>query len=159
MKIGDLAAATATQVETIRFYEREGLLPAPARTASNYRSYDCTHVERLSFIRKCRSLDMALDEVRALLRLKDAPREGCGEVNLLLDEHIAHVAQRIAELTALKHELVDLRTRCDGPNAGADCQILKELSEGPASAKRPENAKLHLGGTHGVSASRSTGRG
>lgn len=70
MRIGELAKATDTQVETIRYYEREALLPQPGRTEGNYRVYGPEHVERLSFIRYCRSLDMALDEIRALLRMK-----------------------------------------------------------------------------------------
>ena len=65
MKIGELATLTGCPVETIRYYEREGLLPAPSRSAGNYRQYDTAHVERLSFIRHCRSLDMTQEEIRA----------------------------------------------------------------------------------------------
>ena len=68
MKIGELAVATATQIETIRFYEREGLIPTPGRSTGNYRVYEASHVQRLIFIRRCRGLDMALDEIRTLLR-------------------------------------------------------------------------------------------
>ena len=68
MKIGELAAASDTVVETIRYYEREGLLPEPARTESNYRTYGDVHLARLQFIRYCRGLDMSLDEIRVLLR-------------------------------------------------------------------------------------------
>ena len=75
MKIGELAKATGTQTETIRYYEREQLLPTAKRTESNYRVYDGSHVERLAFIRHCRSLDMTLDEIRVLLHFKDAPGE------------------------------------------------------------------------------------
>ena len=92
MRIGELAQASGTPVETIRFYEREGLLPTAARTEGNYRIYTPHHAERLAFIRQCRSLDMTLDEVRVLLRFKDQPTADCGEVNSLLDEHIGHVA-------------------------------------------------------------------
>ncbi len=88
MKIGELARVTGTPVETIRYYEREGLLAAPARTDGNFRIYEDTHAERLSFIRHCRSLDMSLDEIRILLRFKDAPGANCGDVNTLLDAHI-----------------------------------------------------------------------
>jgi len=154
MKIGDLAAATATQVETIRFYEREGLIPAPARTAANYRSYDETHVERLAFIRKCRSLDMTLNEVRALLEFKDEPASDCADVNDLLDEHIAHVATRIAELQTLEQDLVALRARCNAPGDGAACEILKELSHGPAAhekAPTPQPSHQHAGHLHRAS--------
>ncbi|MFX7140454.1 MerR family transcriptional regulator, partial [Acinetobacter baumannii] len=82
MKIGKLAQTAGTTVETIRFYEHEGLLPAPARSSGNYRLYASQHLERLAFIRHCRSLDMTLNEIRSLLRLKDAPHEDCGEVNV-----------------------------------------------------------------------------
>ena len=77
MKIGELAKAAHTQVETIRYYEREGLLPETARTDGNYRMYAEEHVDRLSFIRHCRGLDMTLDEIRVLLRFKDAPHGLC----------------------------------------------------------------------------------
>jgi Cd(II)/Pb(II)-responsive transcriptional regulator len=92
MKIGELARAARAQVETIRYYEREGLLPPAPRSDGNYRIYGPVHVERLAFIRHCRSLDMPLAEIRVLLRFKDAPQAECGEVNALLDEHIGHVA-------------------------------------------------------------------
>ncbi|MCV6070998.1 MerR family transcriptional regulator, partial [Escherichia coli] len=68
MKIGELAQTAGTGVETVRFYEREGLLPLPARSSGNYRVYNGEHVDRLAFIRHCRSLDMTLDEIRVLLR-------------------------------------------------------------------------------------------
>ena len=129
MKIGELAQATGTPVETIRFYEREQLLPAPARTLSNYRVYDAAQVDRLAFIRHCRSLDMTLDEIRVLLRFKDAPHETCGIVNELLDKHIGHVAERIRELQALERHLKSLREQCGQEQAAADCGILNELSD------------------------------
>ncbi|MES2889233.1 MAG: Cd(II)/Pb(II)-responsive transcriptional regulator [Pseudomonadota bacterium] len=134
MKIGDLAKATATPVQTIRFYEREGLLAAPARTASNYRTYDGSHLARLRFIRHCRSLDMTLEEIRALLRFKDDPTGNCGAVNGLLDEHIGQVAERIRELKRLQGELRALRAQCDA--AGASCGILDVLNKGRDSGKK-----------------------
>ncbi len=146
MKIGELARATATPVETIRFYEREGLMPAPARTGGNYRAYADAHLRRLVFIRKCRSLDMALDEIRALLDFKDRPADDCGEVNAVLDEHIRHVAQRIEELRALEQELLALRARCGSDRAGAACEILKELAA-PGETGRPRQAP-HVGALH-----------
>ena len=78
MKIGALAVATATQIETIRFYEREGLIPTPGRSAGNFRLYDDSHVQRLVFIRRCRGSDMALDEIRTLLHFIDRPGADCG---------------------------------------------------------------------------------
>jgi Cd(II)/Pb(II)-responsive transcriptional regulator len=129
MKIGELAAATGTQVETIRYYEREALLPAPARSEGNYRVYDQVHVQRLAFIRHCRCLDMTLDEIRILLRYKDAPGEDCGKVDDLLDEHIGHVVSRIKQLKALERELRSLRATCSEGRLTADCGILGGLEK------------------------------
>ena len=147
MRIGNLAEVTATPVETIRFYEREGLLPAAQRTENNYRLYTAAHADRLTFIRQCRNLDMALDEIRSLLRLRDAPSQDCGEVNTLLDEHIGHVGQRIRELRALEKDLKALRARCRAPNAIQACGILSEL-DGPASHGHSASPHRHIRGAH-----------
>ena len=127
MRIGNLAEATGTPVETIRFYEREGLIPAAQRSDNNYRMYTAAHAERLAFIRHCRNLDMALDEIRSLLRLRDAPPEDCGEINQLLDEHIGHVAHRIKELRLLERQLKVLRSQCRSVRTTRDCAILRSL--------------------------------
>ena len=128
MKISQLAKQVSCPVQTIRFYEHEGLLPAPARTSGNYRLYTTAHVDRLRFIRHCRSLDMTLEEIRQLLKLRDSPRESCADVNALLDEHIAHVAHRIGELRALETHLKDLRRLCGSSTRAQNCAILKELA-------------------------------
>ena len=147
MKIGELAKATSTPVETIRFYEREKLLPPAARTEGNYRIYDERHAERLGFIRRCRSLDMALDEIRALLRFKDAPAENCGQVNALLDDHIGHVGARIRELRDLEKQLKALRDQCREAQATEDCGILRELSKADRDVKS-RRLRPHVAGTH-----------
>lgn len=153
LKIGELAKKTDCPVQTIRYYEREGLLPEPARTESNYRLYDDMHLERLSIIRHCRSLDMTLGEIRALLKFRDAPEENCAEVNTLLDSHIGHVAARIAELKTLEKELKQLRRTCDEVHAAKDCGILNNLAAEPAVQKRPKKLKTgHVQGTHTRSA-------
>lgn len=139
MKIGDLAMVTQTQVETIRFYEREGLLGEPARSKGNYRIYKPEHLERLAFIRHCRSLDMTLDEIRALLRFQDAPRDNCHAVNNVLDEHIEHVAKRIRELKHLRQELKALRNQCDG--VAAKCGILDGLKNVASRGQGAGHAK------------------
>jgi Cd(II)/Pb(II)-responsive transcriptional regulator len=144
MKIGDLARATSTPVETIRYYEREGLLPAAARTDANYRHYADAHTQRLQFVRHCRSLDMSLDEIRALLAFQDAPGDNCANVNALLDTHIGHVAQRIRELRALEKQLKELRAQCQGALDAENCGILEGLS---AQAPVP-TLHGHLHGTH-----------
>src|SRR5690554_1052875 len=109
IRIGELAKTTETTVETIRFYEKEGLLPAAARSQGNYRLYGDEHVERLRFIRHCRTLDMALDEVRTLLEYRDRPTDDCGDVNGMLDAHIEAVEVRMKELAQLKRHLQTLR--------------------------------------------------
>ncbi|WP_286758453.1 Cd(II)/Pb(II)-responsive transcriptional regulator [Ralstonia sp. RL] len=132
MKIGELSRRTGCQVETIRFYEQEGLLAAPARSQGNYRLYDDAHVERLQFIRRCRSLDMTLDDVRTLLQLRDAPNESCGAVNAMLDQHIEQVRRRIAELKALDKQLNALRSQCETGHVVKDCGILQGLTHADA---------------------------
>ena len=149
MRIGELAQVSGTPIETIRFYEREGLLPAAARTEGNYRIYTPQHADRLGFIRQCRSLDMTLDEVRVLLRFKDQPLADCGEVNSLLDEHIGHIATRIRELRALEKQLKALRAQCRQASDTAHCGILSGLTQpGAAPAPVPAAAR-HVHGVHG----------
>lgn len=144
MKIGALAAAAGTSAETIRYYEREGLLDKPARSGANYRLYGAADAERLHFIRRCRSLDMALPEIRRLLAARDR-RDGCAEANALLDEHIGHVTERIRELQALEVQLRGLRSRCDTRPAGEPCAILSELAQEPSR----DGADAVAGPAHG----------
>jgi Cd(II)/Pb(II)-responsive transcriptional regulator len=144
--IGDLARRTQCQAETIRYYEREGLLPPPARSQGNYRQYQAMHVERLLFIRHCRSLDMTLDEIRALLDFRDAPTGDCAAVSVLLDEHVRHVATRIAQLRQLQRELQQLRGLCARPGKAERCGILNEM----ARAAKAGNATASPGHVHGA---------
>lgn len=148
MKIGELAHTAQTQVETIRYYEREGLLPQAPRSEGNYRIYGPEHVERLAFVRHCRSLDMALDEIRVLLRFKDEPQADCEKVNALLDEHIGHVATRIRELRHLEKQLKALREQCGGVRGAEHCGILNQLAQASSlTGARPASA--HVQGAHG----------
>ena len=149
MKIGELSSASSTHIETIRYYEREGLLPPPARSQGNLRLYEAPHLERLQFIRYCRSLDMSLDEVRVLLRFKDDPGANCGDVNELLDEHIGHVSRRIKELRSLERQLKELRLRCGDARAADQCGILAGLSEASQEAPATTKAPNHLRSVHG----------
>jgi Cd(II)/Pb(II)-responsive transcriptional regulator len=145
LKIGDLAKSAATPVETIRYYERRGLLPAPSRTAANYRHYNSDHLHRLLIIRRCRALDMTLDEISALLGLMDGPTANCSGVDTLVDEHIEHVKQRIEELQALHTQLCALRGRCNVPGPGRDCGIVATL-QARSNAEPPGTA--HVRGAH-----------
>lgn len=148
MKIGELAKTTHTQVETIRYYEREGLLPETVRTEGNYRVYSPDHATRLSFIRHCRSLDMTLNEIRTLLTFKDAPQGDCAGVNELVDAHIAHVASRIKELKALVRQLKELRQTCTESKETNQCGILAELSVPPRKSAALKSIAGHISGTH-----------
>ena len=131
MRIGELGKKADCLVQTVRFYESEGLLPEPARSEGNFRLYDEVHLQRLLFIRRCRAKDMTLDEIRQLLNLRDRPELGCGEVNALVDAHIAQVRTKMKELRALERELMDLRRSCDSARTSRECGILNSLA-GPA---------------------------
>lgn len=153
MKIGELAKQASTSTETIRYYEQVGLLPKAVRSESNYRTYASAHLERMIFIRHCRSLDMTLDEIRTLLHFKASPDENCCGVNRLLDEHIGHVARRIAELQELELQLRELRQRCPDDRQAQHCGILVGLSQ--ATAGDPALTS-HVAGVHaGASPSKS----
>lgn len=143
MKIGELAQVAQCTVETVRYYEKEGLLPAPARTSGNFRVYGPEHLERLRFIRNCRALDMSQEEIHTLLGLSDQPVEGCGAINTVFDQHIAHVDERIRELVQLKQHLRALRERCQTEQTVDACGILQGLAAMETEAK-PER-HTHLG--------------
>lgn len=117
IKIGELAKRTESTVETIRYYEKEGLLTEPYRSDGNYRLYGEEHIERLQFIRHCRTLDMALDEVRTLLKHRDFPNEDCGDVNALLDDHIRAVEVRVEELDRFAPEVREYGFGCHMRNS------------------------------------------
>jgi Cd(II)/Pb(II)-responsive transcriptional regulator len=127
MKIGELAKTAGCTTDTIRFYEKEGLLPEADRTQSNYRNYHEGHIDRLRFIRNCRALDMTHEEIHALLRAADGPAARCGAINLLVDEHIGHVDARIRELLHLKTQLTQLRESCVAEQSVETCGILQGL--------------------------------
>lgn len=148
MKIGELAKQAGCQVETVRYYEREGLLPAPARSEGNYRLYGPEHLERLVFIRNCRTLDMTLEEIQRLLALRDLPHESCAGINSLVDEHIEHVQARIDSLLALRDQLSELRDRCNGPKEAEDCGIIRQLNVSGGVQPLPDGGHTHVGKSH-----------
>jgi Cu(I)-responsive transcriptional regulator len=125
--IGELGKATGTKVETIRYYERIGLLAKPERTSGNYRSYGKAELGRLSFIRRARDLGFPLDQVRALLSLSDDRTRDCATVDALARDHLAEVERKIADLTALRSELSALLDSCKGGTVG-DCRIIEALA-------------------------------
>lgn len=127
LTIGELGKATDTNVETVRYYERIGLLPKPARTVSNYRAYGAAELGRLSFIRRARDLGFPLDQVRALLDLSDDRTRDCATIDALASKHLREVDRKIADLTALRRELDALLTSCKGGTV-ADCRIIEALA-------------------------------
>ena len=127
MKIGELASATATKVETVRFYEKIGLLPTPARTSANYRTYDSEHLARLSFIRRARDLGFTLEAVRELLTLTDDKSQSCEAVDGIARLHLAEVDRKISDLTALRSELKRVVGTCQQGTV-ANCKIVEALA-------------------------------
>lgn len=139
MTIGQLAKATGTAVETVRYYEKIGLLPKAARTAGNYRSYGNAEVSRLSFIRGARDLGFSLDQVRMLLSLADNRDRPCGEVDALARQHLDAVDRKIADLMALRTELSGLIAQCRQGTV-ADCRILEALA--PANSQQSQGPAI-----------------
>ena len=127
MNIGELARAAETNAETIRYYERIGLLPAPPRTSGNYRDDSAAHVSRLSFTRRARDLGFSIDQIRALLGLSDQKNKLCDAVDAVAREHLAEVKRKLADLTALRRELESLIGQCRHGTI-ADCRILEALA-------------------------------
>lgn len=127
-------------VQTIRYYEREGLLEAPARTGSGYRAYGPEQLERLNFVRHCRSLDMPLAEIKRLIDLSRDRSVSCDEVNLLVRSHLERVQAKRAALEKLEEQLAALNAQCESGHRVADCGILEELihaAHGEACACHP----------------------
>ena len=128
ISIGDLAKGTGTKVVTVRYYEQIGLLPAPSRTAGNYRTYSNEHMRRLRFIRRCRDLGFTLDQIRDLLRLSFQKGDECAEVKRITAQHLIEIEQKISDLKRLAKELRFLNNCCQGNGIIADCRILEALS-------------------------------
>ena len=128
MKIGEMSRATGTNIETIRYYERIGLLPAPARTDANYRSYGDAHRARLRFVRHSRELGFTIDEIRSLLDLSDHPERDCTDADRIASAHLEQVEEKIAQLSALRDELTRIVGRCRGGLAG-DCRVIEALGD------------------------------
>ena len=130
MRIGQLARSVGVDTQTIRFYEREGLLPPPERQDNGYRIYTERHVERLAFIRRCRILELSLAEIHELQCYQGTPHQPCRAINIFLDDHIAHVRSQITDLQVLEKQLVSLRASCNDDREIEACGVLEGLSEG-----------------------------
>lgn len=128
LKIGALATQCGVALETIRYYEKVGLLPEPLRAANGYRLYGQAHVEQLAFIRHCRALDMPLADIAALRQCATQPSSDCGEIDLLIETHLARVHERLTSLQNLEHQLLALRAACASGRRVQECGILQELT-------------------------------
>ena len=131
MRRGELAQQSGCNIETVRFYEKQGLLPAPPRTAVGHRDYAPEHLKRLTFIRRSRELGFTLDEVRSLLTLVDGSDWTCAEVRAMTLEHLADVRRKIADLQKLALILGDMAAQCDG-GAVPECPIVEALFQNRA---------------------------
>ena len=128
MRIGQLADKSGSSVQTIRYYEKEGLMPAISRTEGNFRVYDSNALQQLLFIRQCRQLGISIEEIRKLAELKVSPGTCCDEVYRLVDDHIQTSSESIRDLKQLKKELGALRETCSTGRSVENCGILKSLS-------------------------------
>lgn len=133
ISIGILARRSGVQAETIRYYESEGLLPKPERTAGGYRLYGASDIERLSFIRQARELGFKVDSVRRLLSLADRKVDTCGEVRELAAAHLGEVRAKLADLRRMERVLSDLIRSCEGRTV-PECLLLEALAA-PATKK------------------------
>jgi MerR family mercuric resistance operon transcriptional regulator len=124
--IGALSERTGVNIETIRYYERIGIMPQPPRSDGRHRLYGEPAVRRLTFVRRSRELGFSLEEVRGLLKLVDG-HHTCGEVKALALDHVAHIRAKIADLRRMERTLVETAARCEG-GATPDCPIVDVLS-------------------------------
>lgn len=130
LTIGAVARRAGVPIDTIRYYEREGLLPEPLRRASGYRSYGEGAVAQLRFIRRAKALGFTLEEIRELLALSADRQRGVKAVKKRAQERLAAIEARIAELQRVRDGLVELVASCPGHGAPEDCPILRALNHG-----------------------------
>ena len=128
LTIGELARRTGCKVQTIRYYEQIGLMPAPGRTSGNRRVYREEHASRLAFIRHSRELGFPLEAIRDLLKLSDDPGRSCAEADRIAREQLREVELRLARLAVLKRELERMLQQC-GHGRIADCRVIEVLAD------------------------------
>ncbi|HTQ13834.1 MAG TPA: helix-turn-helix domain-containing protein [Rhizomicrobium sp.] len=133
--IGVLAERSAVNIETVRYYEKIGLMPKPARSAGGYRLYTVDHLKRLSFVRRGRELGFSLDELRDLLRLVDDRNHTCAQVRALTLEHVAGIRRKITDLRRLERTMTGMAAQCSGKRI-PECPIVDALfAPAPGAAK------------------------
>ena len=133
LSIGEVSRLSGVNIETIRYYERIGMTPHPARTAGGHRAYDRELLQRLRFIRRGRELGFSLDELRAMLRLVDDGTLTCADIHAMTMEHLADVQRKIADLRRLEQVLKDMAAECSRGNV-PECPIIETLFAGDDAA-------------------------
>jgi len=133
LSIGDLSRHTGVSIETIRYYERIGLLPASPRTQGGHRVYDDAHRRRLAFVRRSRDLGFSINDTRDLLGLARGQHLTCAEVKALTEQHVAGIRAKIRDLKKLERVLSQLAAKCKASSV-PDCPILDALAGDPWSA-------------------------
>ena len=131
LSIGDLSRHTGVNIETIRYYERIGLLPTPPRSQGRHRLYDDAHRQRLAFIRRSRDLGFTINDTRDLLGLARGQHLTCAEVKALTEQHVAGIRAKIRDLKKLDWVLSKLAAKCKGSFV-PDCPILDALADDPS---------------------------
>jgi MerR family mercuric resistance operon transcriptional regulator len=129
LAIGTFSKRTGCNIETIRYYERVGLLPAPARSSGGYRLYGTGHLKRLAFVRRARALGFSIAEVRTLLKLADERKRPCADVRVVAAAHLEDVRAKIADLRTMERVLRATVARC-AEGTGTDCPLIEALDQG-----------------------------
>lgn len=135
MKIGEIAKAAGVGIDTVRFYEREGLLPKPARRPSGYREYAPDAVLDLRFIKRAKELGFSLKEISELLSIGREPTATAADVKKLAEEKLADLENKIRSLQRMKRALQKVVKECPGRGPTGDCSILRSLTEDPAKTR------------------------
>lgn len=136
MRISELAQACSTPKETIRYYEKLGLMPEPQRQSNGYRRYNQQHLQRLLFIRHCRALGIPLQDIQRLLDFVAQPEADCAEIDRLIEARLVEVRQRLETLSHLERQLMELRSCCAQGQQVRACGILQELWDHRASVPK-----------------------
>ena len=127
LTIGQLAKKANVNLETIRYYERRGLLPEPPRNKSGHRQYSLEEVKRTEFIKRCQALGFSLKEISELLLLKVIPGTTCGDIKARVETKIADVEKRIVDLEKIREALLRMSSKCINKGPVGQCPILEEL--------------------------------
>ncbi len=139
MTIGQLAKQSNVHVETVRYYERRGLIPKPPRTVSNFRMYSSENLRRVKFIKEAQGLGFSLKEIKNLLALRAAPRAKCADVRNYASQKISDIQERIRSLQRMRGSLEKLLRECSGDLPATECPILESLE---SKSQRIQSAKI-----------------